>query len=109
MAPEIPNERAAQTIEDGGGSVCFAFALRVRLESQENQAAVGRVAAEAETGDGEGALDLRDAWRMAATWSRRCSVVYSSEAPGGRLDRSIMIYPDLRWERKPLGTRWKTK
>ena len=50
-------ERTAQSIDDCGGGVVAAFALRVRAEAQENHAGVGRAASEA--GDGEGTLDFR--------------------------------------------------
>src|SRR5271157_1620214 len=52
-------ERTAQSIDDYGGGVVAAFALRIRPQAQENQAGVGRAASEAEAGDREGVLDFR--------------------------------------------------
>ena len=52
-------ERAAQSIDDCGGGVLAALALRVGPEAQEDQAGVRRAASEAEAGNGEGVLDFR--------------------------------------------------
>src|SRR5208283_63847 len=49
---------AAQPLDDGGGGVVAALALLVGPERQEDQAGVGRVASEAEAGDGKGAFDF---------------------------------------------------
>src|SRR5271157_1181511 len=71
---------AAQSIEDCGGGVVMALALRVRPEGQKYQAGVGRAASEAETGDGERTLDFRktlgDGGHLVADFPRvfeRCS------------------------------------
>src|SRR6202040_393767 len=58
-----PEQWAAESIDDGGGSVLAALALRVRLESQERETGVGGGASEAEAGDGEGTSDFRNTLR----------------------------------------------
>ena len=49
-----------QAINDGSGSVLPALALLIRLEGQEGESGVGRIASKAESGNSEGAEDIRN-------------------------------------------------
>ncbi len=57
-----PEQGAAESMDDGGGSVLAALALRVRLKGQEGETGVGRGASKAEAGYGEGAPDFRNSF-----------------------------------------------
>src|SRR5208283_344568 len=49
----------AQSLDDRGGGVVVALPLLVRLEGQKDETGIGRVASEAEAGDGKSAQDFR--------------------------------------------------